>query len=113
MIRLIAAVAGALALAVAGCGGDTNAEPQGVGGNTPLRLANCEDWNGSGPEERLVTVGQLEALNRGPLADEGIRGVVLSEDEAYDLLERYCEQSFASQFKLYKLYGRAAAFHGS
>jgi hypothetical protein len=54
----------------------------------------------------------MAALNRGPLVDEGIEGPVLDEDDAYDLLERQCAQEFASQFKLYKLYGRSAAFEG-
>ena len=81
-----------------------------MGGNTPLRLADCDDWNSSGVEERLITVRQLREFNAGP--SEEVRGVVLDDDQAYDLLEGQCEPEFAGAFKLYKLYGRAAAFLG-
>ena len=40
----------------------------------------------------------------------GTRGRTLPEDEAYDLFERFCDKEYASAFKLYKLYVRAAAF---
>lgn len=108
--RLAAALVTSAGLALAGCGGDTAPADQGVGGNTPLRLANCDDWNGSGVEERLNTVSQLREFNAGP--SEDVRGVVLDDDQAYDLLEGQCEPEFAGAFKLYKLYGRAAAFLG-
>ena len=60
--QLVPAALASLVIALAGCGGDPPV-PQGVGGNTPLRLANCDDWNDSGVEERLVTVTQLRKLN--------------------------------------------------
>ena len=53
---------------------------------------------------------QLREFNAGP--SEEVRGVVLDDDQAYDLLEGQCEPEFAGAFKLYKLYGRAAAFLG-
>ena len=108
--RLAAALVASLGLALSGCGGDTAPAEQGVGQNTPLRLANCDDWNGSGVDERLTTVRQLRELNAGP--SEEVRGAVLDDDQAYDLLEGQCEPEFAGAFKLYKLYGRAAAFLG-
>jgi hypothetical protein len=109
--RLAGGVAGiAVALAIAGCGGDSAPADQGVGGNTPLRLADCDDWNSSGPDERLVTIGQLGDLNTGQ--SEEVRGVTLDQDRAYDIIEAQCEPEFAGAFKLYKLYGRAAAFLG-
>jgi hypothetical protein len=36
----------------------------------------------------------------------------LDDQQAYDLLNSYCEADFARGFKLYKLYPRAAAFSG-
>lgn len=111
LIRSALAAAGiAIALALAGCGGDTQPTEQGVGGNKALQLADCDDWNSSGTEERLVTIGQLTDYNAGP--SEEVRGRVLDEDQAYDLLEGQCEPEFAGAFKLYKLYGRGAAFFG-
>ncbi len=62
------------------------------------------------PDERLVTIGQLRELNEGQ--SEQVRGPVLDDDQAYDVLEGQCEPEFAGAFKLYKLYGRAAAFLG-
>ena len=108
--RLGAVIAVASSVALAGCGGDAAPADQGVGGNTPLRLADCDDWNGSGVDERLATVEQLRKLNEGQ--SEQVRGPVLDDDQAYDLLEGQCEPEFAGAFKLYKLYGRAAAFLG-
>ena len=108
--RLAAGLVAAAGLALAGCGGDTAPADQGVGGNTPLRLADCDDWNGSGVDERLFTVEQLRELNEGP--SDVVRGAVLDEDQAYDILDGQCEPEFAGAFKLYKLYGRAAAFLG-
>jgi hypothetical protein len=106
----LAAAAIAVALAIAGCGGDSAPADQGVGGNKPLQLADCDDWNSSSPDERLVTIGQLTDYNAGQ--SEEFRGRVLDEDQAYDVLDGQCEAEFAGAFKLYKLYGRAAAFLG-
>jgi hypothetical protein len=39
-----------------------------------------------------------------------MRGPVLSNKQAQSLFTSYCRQSFAGAFKLYKIYGRAAAF---
>ncbi len=108
--RLAAGLLAAAGLALAGCGGDSAPADQGVGGNTPLRLADCDDWNGSGVDERLTTVRQLRDLNAGP--NEAVRGPVLDDEQGYDVLEGQCEPEFAGAFKLYKLYGRAAAFLG-
>lgn len=110
--RALATATLAAVLAVAGCGDDAPVVDQGVGGNKPLRLAACEDWNSSGVEERLTTIKQLRAFAGGPVGEPAGRGAVLDDDEAYDLLERYCDAEFAGAFKLYKLYVRAAAFIG-
>jgi hypothetical protein len=112
--RLAASAAALLgALVLASCGGDPPAD-RGVGGGQPLRLADCDAWNESSVEERLVTVRQLRDFAGGPIGEvpEGARGAILDDDEAYDLLERYCEAEFAGAFRLYKLYVRAAAFLG-
>lgn len=101
-----------LALAAAGCGGDTPPADQGVGGGTPLRLADCADWNDAGVEERLATVNQISDFAGGPVGEIPGRGAVLDDEQAYDLLEAQCEPEFAGAFKLYKLYVRAAAFIG-
>ena len=40
-------------------------------------------------------------------------GAVLDDQDAYDLLGRWCGMRFARAFKLYKLYERAAALTGA
>jgi hypothetical protein len=108
---------GAAALAVAGCGGETagNESDSGVPGLVaPLELADCTDWNDASTEERFGTIEQIRRFTGGDVSgDSGATGSVLDDERAYDLFERYCENEFARGFKLYKLYGRAAAFGGS
>ncbi|MBM3666689.1 MAG: hypothetical protein FJW90_04285 [Actinobacteria bacterium] len=100
------------ALLLGACGGGGTPAQQGVGGGTALRLADCDDWNGSGVEERLNTVKQLREFAGGPIGNIAARGAILDDDQAYDLLVSQCEPEFSGAFRLYKLYVRAAAFIG-
>jgi hypothetical protein len=117
---LVATVAIGLVPIASGCGSDSSTQPQpGVGPNVgaPVNLADCTDWNQAGTAERLGTIEQLENFAGGPVvggsaSDPSGTGAVLDDDEAYDLLTRYCEPELARGFKLYKLYVRAAAFSG-
>jgi hypothetical protein len=114
---LCALVAGAL---IAGCGGGSSTQPQvDVGPNVgqPISLADCDDWNQANTEQRLGTIKQLKDFAGGPVVGNNAsspsgRGSVLDDKQAYDLFNRYCEESLARGFKLYKLYERAAAFTG-
>jgi hypothetical protein len=111
-----AALAGAaIALSCAtliACGGDSAPADQGIGVNASLQLADCDDWNKSSVEQRLATVKQLREFAGSPIGEVNARGRILDDDDAYDLLERYCSADFAGAFKLYKIYVRAAAFTG-
>lgn len=101
------------ALALAGCGGDTSGNESsdaGVDVGVPINLADCSNWNDASVEERLGTIGQIQEFTGGPIAGTDQTGAVLEEQEAYDLFENACEPDYARAFKLYKLYGRAAAF---
>jgi hypothetical protein len=117
---LVATVAIGLVPIASGCGSDSSAErPVGAGPNVgaPVNLADCTDWNQAGTAERLGTIEQLENFAGGPVvggrpSDPSGTGAVLDDDEAYDLLTRYCEPELARGFKVYKLYVRAAAFSG-
>lgn len=112
-IPLAALAAGVLATAaLAGCGGDSQPAEQGIGVNAALQLADCDDWIQAGPEQRLTTVRQLREFSGGPVGEIDARGKVLDDEDAYDLLERFCAADYAAKFKLYKLYVRAAAFTG-
>ena len=84
-----------------------------VGGariGTEVRLVNCRDWREADARERRQTVNALREFATGPSGSPGGRGRGLEDDDAYDLFDSYCEQEFASHFKLYKLYTRAASF---
>ena len=118
----IAAPAALVAVAViAGCGSGSSTQPQvDVGPNVgqPINLADCNDWNQANTEQRLGTINELKGFAGGPIVGNNAdspsgTGAVLDDKKAYELFENYCKESFASGFKLYKLYERAAAFTGS
>jgi hypothetical protein len=115
LLALIGAV-----LVIAGCGGDSSTRPQvdaGPNVGQPINLADCDDWQQANTEQRLGTIEQLRNFAGGPVVGNDASspsgtGSVLDDKQAYDLFNRWCEQSFAQGFKLYKLYERAAAFTG-
>jgi hypothetical protein len=114
-LALIAAI-----LVLAGCGGGSSTQPQvDVGPNVgqPINLADCDDWNQANAEQRLGTIDQLRGFAGGPVVGNNASspsgtGSVLDDKQAYELFNRWCGESFARGFKLYKLYERAAAFTG-
>jgi hypothetical protein len=119
-LPLAAPAALVAAALVAGCGGGPNTQPQvDVGPNVgqPISLADCNDWQQANTEQRLGTIQQLKDFAGGPVVGNNAgspagRGSVLDDKDAYNLFNRWCGQSFARGFKLYKLYERAAAFSG-
>ena len=104
----------ASAVMLLGCGQvdtRTETEPIGVGeyrAGSFAPLAQCSDWNEGTEEEKLATVNDIQ----GQLNQAGADGPTpdLADDEAYALFERTCPRGYASGFRLYKLYARAAAF---
>lgn len=117
MLRAVAAgvLAGALAVALSGCGGSSS--PAAAPGTeselaVPINLASCADWNEGSREERFGTISKLRDFVGRPVAGTGGQGTTLDDERAYDLFENYCENEFARGFRLYKLYSRAAAFGG-
>jgi hypothetical protein len=103
-----------LASVLGGCAGETSGNQGGSGAGpdlaAPVNTADCTDWNEASTEQRLATVRAIRQYTGGPVAGTGGTGVVLDDEKAYDLFENYCENEYARGFKLYKLYGRAAAF---
>jgi hypothetical protein len=106
-----------VAALAAGCGdSEDSADPgsSALGSSdlqTTAREADCTDWDDASVEERRVIVESIAEFEGG--APTGTPGRALPEDEAYDLFERLCEQEYASAFKLYKVYARAAAFQSA
>jgi hypothetical protein len=107
-------------VALSSCGGSdgTGAAPeQGSGpGLDPqaLQRFTCADWQRADAPTRLDVIDRLRAIIGGQVTGEGVagRGSVLEDERAYRLFDTYCEQPFASDFVLYKLYGQAAGFAG-
>jgi hypothetical protein len=113
-----AALALALAgIALSGCGGGNAAVGQpDLGGpriGAPTQLVKCADWADADVRERYGTIEALRSFAGGRTGSPAGHGATMEDDEAYDLFERWCAESYAQGFKLYKLYTRAAAFGGS
>ena len=123
--RLAAAsLAAVAALAAAGCGSDntgetapddggvvdiSGAEPVGqelAGSVAPL--AQCRDWVKGTKAEKLATIEDIRSQIN--LQDTGIEAPPLTDEEALDVFNGACSQEFASGFRLYVLYARAAGF---
>jgi hypothetical protein len=114
-LRRTAAKLTTLALALAllsGCGSaspesDEAAEVGPVRAGSVASLAQCSDWVAGSREERIATLhdirAQVNQTGAEPTTDIG-------DDEAYAILQRTCSRPYASGFRLYKLYTRAAAF---
>jgi hypothetical protein len=100
-----------------GCGGSKAKKvdyTKGPGVSQTLQAATCADWQKGTEFQRRRTVVLLRQFAGGPIgSSKGIqRGPVLNDGRAYKVLQSYCANSFASAFRLYKLYERAAAFVG-
>ena len=95
-----------------GDGSGERGAPQAGARIREVRLADCADWRKASVRERFGTVRDIREFAGGPVGPPPGRGAVLEDDKAYKLFESYCAKDFASHFKLYKLYTRAAAFSG-
>ena len=100
-----------------GCGDSENSgDPRSSAlGSTEVQITaretDCTDWNEASVEEQRVIVDAIAEFEGG--APTGTQGRTLPDDEAFGLFDRACEQDYASAFKLYKLYVRAAAFQSA
>jgi hypothetical protein len=112
--RALAAAGVAAALALAGCGGGSSrsAASGAAVGNPSLgnpRLVDCTNWRAGDPGARYGTIREIRRFAGGP-AGEGYNGATIPDRTAYRVLDGWCRQPYATYFKLYKLYTRAAAF---
>jgi hypothetical protein len=69
------------------------------------------DWNEASVEDQRVIVDSIAEFEGG--APTGTQGRTLPDEQAFELFDRACEQDYASAFKLYKVYVRAAAFQAA
>jgi hypothetical protein len=78
---------------------------------TPVRLADCTDWERATLRQRFGTVREIRGIAGGPTGTvKDQYGNTLPDEKAVKLFDRACKQTYARGFKLYKLYNRAAAF---
>jgi hypothetical protein len=102
------------AAALAACGGEPPAQGPEVGGvgqsigGSVAPLAQCRDWRQGSAAERLATIEDIRGQLTPQTSESAESG--LSDDEAYELFDRVCANDFASSYRLYKVYGQAAAF---
>ena len=119
--KLVPALLCAVAV-LAGCGGGEGAPRTGTtvysaakdpSGNPTLgnvRLVDCAAWRRGDPIARRGTIHQIATFAGGAVGAPGGHGATLNAGVAYRYFDAYCQNSFATYFKLYKLYTRAAAF---
>jgi hypothetical protein len=69
------------------------------------------DWNEASVEDQRVIVDSIAEFEGG--APTGTQGRTLPDEQALELFDRACEEDYASAFKLYKVYVRAAAFQSA
>lgn len=113
-MRLAGAViaCGALLLVV-GCGpaaSGTSGPDAAKLGPRPGQLT-CTDWGGGTVAERRGTIEQLTMLASGNANPEEVGpNRVLSDEDAYEVLDLTCSRYLARGFLLYEIYNRSAAF---
>jgi len=98
----------------AGCGDDEDRTDPGSSAisspdvQTSAREADCADWNRASVSDQQVIVESIAEFQGG--GPSGTVGRTMPTEQAYEVFERFCENDYASAFKLYKIYARAAAF---
>ena len=75
-----------------------------------MRTADCRLWKVLPTDARTRLVVAMRQFFGGPVDPAHGYGQVLGDRQAQRLFNSYCARPFANAFKLYKLYGRAAAF---
>jgi hypothetical protein len=106
-------IVGALATVLGACGGDHERRaPRAHATVFPLALqtANCDQWREMRPPSQRALVEQMRTFFGANVSDEFGRGQTLSTERAFEVLTNGCRPAYAGAVKLYKLYGRAAAF---
>jgi hypothetical protein len=85
-----------------GAGGELN--------DALLAAVTCHSWHEMNTDQRDHMLSRMQVFMGGQIDHPGARGTTLSNQKATSVLDNACGLSFAGQFKLYKLYARAAAF---
>lgn len=106
-------IAGALVTVLGACGSDherSAARPHATVFPLALQTADCNQWREMRPPSQHALVDQMRVFFGGSVSDQYGHGQTLSTEQAFRVLTNGCRPSWAGAVKLYKLYGRAAAF---
>lgn len=76
-----------------------------------VRTARCHDWVRMDAGHRQAMVAGMKEFFMGHVDQPGTIGQGLPNDLAMTLFNGYCKPSYADNFRLYRIYGDAAAFH--
>jgi hypothetical protein len=94
--------------------GEESADQEKVQGVGPVKAgsvaagAQCRHWNRGTEEEKLATIEDIRSQIN--LESGTVETAALTDEQAYELFEHACAESFAAGFKLYKLYAQRAGF---
>lgn len=107
-IVLVVAAAAAIPLATANGRGDHGVAAADA---ATVRTARCHDWVRMDSAHRQAMVVGMKDFFMGHVDQPGTLGQGLPDALAMRVLNGYCAPSFADNFRLYRIYGDAAAFH--
>jgi hypothetical protein len=95
-----------------GCGGghDRAAAPAPTPFPPTLQTADCDEWREMRAASRHALIEQMTLFFGARVNSQYGRGQTLTPDQAERVLSDGCRPAYAGAVKLYKLYGRAAAF---
>lgn len=102
----------ATVVVLGGCGasGEQSATPATTAQPATIRAADCRLWRRLSTGQRQNLLVSFRSFFGARVDVPGTRGQILGDRRATALLGGYCRHRYASAFKLYKIYGRAAAF---
>lgn len=108
---VVAAVTGACGWALMSGGvepGGTTTASAGASGYGRVATQDCNDWNASQVARRVQLVSEMgDHFGHKSHIWEGAK---LPDGEARRIIQRACEDSRASDIKLYKIYSRALTY---
>jgi hypothetical protein len=90
--------------------GGTGTAPPAQRDRATVQNGDCRDWRRLGRHQRRRLLATMRTFFGGAVDEPYGHGRALPPRAATRLLDSYCRLPFAARFKLYKLYGRAAAF---
>jgi hypothetical protein len=98
--------------ATAGCGDDGTEEPAKPAGEevagSVVQYADCTDWRNATVPEREATITALKGQLTPQTAETPQSA--LDDDQAYEILDNFCDEKFSDKLRLYKLYVKAQGF---